>query len=82
MDSNPVSLILLIHDPRESSWKVEWVREIKTTNFGSIRVSLETHPANLAECTRCQIPAVDVRETDKDGLALDAFITHLIGGQV
>lgn len=79
----PISMILVIHDPQESSWKVEWTKKIKTKKYGLMTVTLETHPTDEAQCNRCregpaaQPPHLTERE-ESAGNPLDKFIEFLV----
>jgi hypothetical protein len=75
---SPVTLTLCIHDPQESSWKVEWVKDVRTKHYGVMRVSLETHPTGVEDCSKCSAQNRQSPEKDSNGTALDAFLEYLI----
>jgi len=77
--TSPISMIICIHDPQESSWTIEWVKEIRTEHFGLMRVALEIHASGVEQCMRCTTygHAID-HSKDQFAVALDAFITAIL----
>jgi len=88
MDVCPISMILVIHDPQESSWKIEWTKKIKTKLYGHMTVTLEVHPTGEEQCSRCRggpppsgTPLTERNAQDGEN-PLDKFIDFLTKGHL